>query len=394
MEAFESLKKKAEEVKQKTGKKMLCNVLVDETSIRQHAQWNENAMKFDGFVDLGRNPIEQKSLPLAKDALVFMVCGVEEDFKIPVAYFLVSGLNADERAATANQIFLLLNGVGIDVVAITFDGLPANLSMVKSFGGDFAGKPYFPDPCDKDRKIYAILDAAHMIKLIRNSIASRNLVDGEGGVISWKYFVSLYEAQKNLSWNLNNKLTKAHIQWDKKKMSVKLAVETISNSVADSMEFLQQESEHFKDVGPTVKLIRVFNDVFDIMNSVDKEAEGFKRPITKATAPEHFRRLQEAMIYIKDLKVEGETGSIFASSVHTAFTGFYNNIISFMAMFDDYVQTNKITKIITHRFSQDLLESFFGSVRSMGGRIFLFFKIKFICMFFLNLRFFCFSRLQ
>lgn len=199
-------------------------------------------------------------------------------------------------------------------------------------------------------------------------ISSRNLIDGDGGQISWKYFESLYDAQKNLPYNLGNKLTKAHMQWDKKKMSVKLAAETLSNSVADSMEFMQKECEHFKDVGATVKFIRMINDSFDIMNSTSSEsASGFKRAISTSTAPELFPRLEEAMAYMKLLKVEGEKKSVFSSSVHTSFTGFYNNAISFTGIFNDYVKTNKIAKIVTHRFSQDLLESFFGSIRSMGG---------------------------
>lgn len=125
MEAFDSLKKKAEKVKEKTGSKMLCALMVDEVSIRRHAQWNEAAMKFDGLVDLGRNVPNQDSLPLAKDALVFMISGVDDDFKIPIAYFLVNGLTSDERAAMTNEILIRLSETGIEVVSITFDGLPA-----------------------------------------------------------------------------------------------------------------------------------------------------------------------------------------------------------------------------------------------------------------------------
>lgn len=373
VEAFESLKKKADEFKENTGSKMLCALMDDEVAIRSHVQWNAAAQKFDGFVDLGRNDRtldpNEVNLPLAKNALVFMISGINKDFKIPIAYFLVKGLTADEKAAKTNKILIRLSEIGIVVVSLTFDGHPVNIAMVKIFGGNFDGNPYIFDPADKNRKIYIILDPPHMLKLARNCIATRNLIDGDGGLISWKYFESLYDAQKNLSWNLGNKLTKAHMQWDKKKMSVKLAAETLSNGVADSMEFMQQECEQFKDVAATVKFIHIFNDIFDIMNSTTSEKDtGFKRAISKSTALELFRRFEEAMMYIKQLKVEGESKPIFSSSVHTSFIGFYNNMISFMGIFNDYVQTNKIEKIICHRLCQDLLESFFGSIRSMGGK--------------------------
>lgn len=147
-----------------------------------------------------------------------------------------------------------------------------------------------------------------------------------------------------------------------------MAAQTISNSVADSMEFMQQECAQFENVGPTVKYIRMINDIFDIMNSTTSEtATGFKRAISKSTAAELFRRFEEAIVYMKQLKVEGESKSIFQSSVNTPFTGFFCNIISFMSIYDEYILTDKMDKIICHRFCQDLLESFFGSIRSMGG---------------------------
>lgn len=378
-EAFDALKEKADQFYEKNGTKMLCALMDDEMAIRKHAQWNAATMKFDGFVNLGCNDrtLDPNDInqPLAKNALVFMISGIGEDFKIPIAYFLVKGLTADEKAAITNEILIRLSEIGIVVVSMTFDGFPTNFKMVKILGGSFDGHPYILDPADKNRKIYVILDVAHMLKLVRNCIGTRNLVDGDGHVISWEYFKSLYEAQKNLSWNLGNKLTKAHMEWDKKKMSVRLASETLSNSVADSMEFMQQECEQFNDVGGTVKFIRIFNDIFDIMNSTtSKNAIGFKRPISRLTAPELFSRFDTAMEYISQLKVEGETKPILFSSINTAFVGFYNNMISFKGIFNDYVQTNRIDQIICHRFSQDLLESFFGYIRSMGGKILLFLK--------------------
>lgn len=329
--------------------------------------------KYAGNIDSGRSDlrnVEQGSLPLAKDALVFMISGIKEKFKIPIGYFLASGLTADEKAALVSEALIRLSEIGIEVIAITFDGHASNVALLNVFGGKWNERPYILDPVDKNRKIYLILDPAHMLKLVRNCIGSRDLIDGDGGKICWKYFAELYDAQKELPWNLGNKLTKTHIiHWDLKKMSVRLAAETLSNSVADSMDFMRRECDRFKDAGPTAKFIRIFNDIFDVMNSTgSKCATGFKRAISKSTAPELFRRLEEAMKYIKGLKVAGENKCILLSKINTAFTGFYNNCISFMAIFNDYVQTDKIVEIYTHRFSQDLLESFFGTVRSMGGK--------------------------
>lgn len=327
-------------------------------------------MEYEGFVDVGKKHLNENDLPQAKKALVFMISGFEAKFKIPIAYFLTNGLTADEKAAIVNEALIRLSEIGIEITAITFDGHPSNIAVLNAYGGSWDGKPYILDPVDKNRRIYVLLDAAHMLKLIRNTIATRDLIDGDGGIISWKYFEALYYAQKSLSYNLGNKITKAHIeQWDAKKMNVRLAAETISNSVADSMEFMKTECDKFQDVDPTVKFTRVFNDIFDIMNSTGKDgATGFKRTLSKQTAREFFQRFEEAMAYIKALKVVGETKPILSSTIHVAFTGFYNNMISCIGLYNDYIETGKMTEIVTHRFSQDLLESFFGTIRSMGGK--------------------------
>lgn len=246
--------------------------------------------------------------------------------------------------------------------------------MCRLLGADFnCGKAYIFDPEQTTRKIYIILDPPHMLKLARNCVGSRNLIDGAGGLIEWKYIQMVYEAQKSLACNLGNKLSKTHMEWERKKMSVKLAAETLSNSVADSLEFMKQECEAFKDVDATVKFIRIINDIFDIMNSTNnKKATGFKRSISKSTYQVLFKKFEDAIAYLKGLRVEGEAKSIFSSTVHTPFVGFYNNMVNFMGVFRDYVETDKIDVLITHRFCQDLLESFFGSIRSMGGNFFEF----------------------
>lgn len=71
----------------KTGTKLKVNVIADEMSIRRRVQWNQSKEKFDGFVDVGKPSDSQSNLSMAKEALVYMACGADDDFKIPTAYF-------------------------------------------------------------------------------------------------------------------------------------------------------------------------------------------------------------------------------------------------------------------------------------------------------------------
>lgn len=47
--------------------------MCDERAIRRHVQFNPSTLKFDGFVDIGRKKPDDENVPIAKDALVYMV---------------------------------------------------------------------------------------------------------------------------------------------------------------------------------------------------------------------------------------------------------------------------------------------------------------------------------
>lgn len=366
-DAFEILKKKADEYKA-NGKQLICALIKDEMAIRSHSQWNPHKSKFDGFVDMGKRLTNQGILPLAKEALVYLVSGVCDDFKIPICYFFINSLDTAQSAFVTNEVLTRLSEIGVEITSVTLDGLKTNISMCKSLGANFDGNAYIYDPLNEKRKIYILLDPPHLLKLARNCLGTRNIIDSKSRKIEWRYIELLYEAQKSLAWNLGNKLTRAHMQWEKRKMNVQLAGETLSGSAADSLEFSKQMSDAFAEVDGTVEYIRFINDIFDTMNSTKSDgAVGFKRPITIDTHREFFDLYGRAIEYIKGLKVEGESVPILQSISNTPFIGFLNNMANFMGLFEDYVLTKKLDMLITHRFSQDHLETLFGCIRSMNG---------------------------
>jgi len=50
-------------------------------------------------------------------------------------------------------------------------------------------------------------------------------------------------------------------------MNVRLAAQTLDESVADALCYLKNQKEHFSDVEPTAEFIRYINNAFDILNS-------------------------------------------------------------------------------------------------------------------------------
>lgn len=163
-----------------------------------------------------------------------------------------------------------------------------------------------------------------------------------------------------------NKLNKKHIEWQQRKMKVRIAVETLSASVADSMEFLMiQGHPKFKDAKATIAFVRHFNNLFDIFNSRSMQSKTkFKNPLSPQNKTEIFSYLENVSQYIKDLKIQimnktrntrTNSRSILKTRSKTAFRGYLINIESLKR-----IDSNGILKIFpTFMLSQDFVELFF-----------------------------------
>ena len=187
--AFNALKVKAEDA-EKNGKKLICSLMMDEMAIKKHVSWN--GKKFTGYVDLG-NGINDDSLPVAADALVFMVVSVDGSWKAPCGYFFVNGLSGEERANLVKVCIERLSDVGVKVISLTCDGPSCHFSMLSTLGASLHPSkmiPYFPHPQNKDEKIWVLLDVCHMLKLVRNTLAEKGIIlDKNNGKILWQYLV-------------------------------------------------------------------------------------------------------------------------------------------------------------------------------------------------------------
>ena len=87
-------------------------------------------------------------------------------------------------------------------------------------------------------------------------------------------------------------------------MKVNLAAQALSSSIADALEYCEGKLKlpQFQGCGPTVKFIRVFDHLFDVLNSRNPPARNFKTPIRKSNYEYTKKFLDEASEYIRDLK--------------------------------------------------------------------------------------------
>lgn len=356
----------------KNNQELVCTLMFDEMSIRKHIQWCSKTKKFLGYVTYGDNKNE-----IANYAIVFLVNGVNAKIQVPVAYHFITSLDAKNRKTILLEILAELFKYGITVSNITFDGLPANFAMCRLLGASFTRddmRTFFMDPHSK-RKIYIISDPSHCIKLVRNNLFSRkSFVDSNGDNIQWHFIKSLVEYGKKNDFGLTHKLTNRHINFKNRKMHVGTAVQTFSNSAADSLAFLMaQNIRGFSNAEATIKFIRTFNYIFDIFNThkVDhNQTNHFKSAVNFFNSEEVFNFLNDAKEYIYGLKCAAKGSRrmvpIVRSVIRTGFLGFLINIESLMNMYRELVQEQELMHTIAcYNLSQDHVEMFFSKIRSV-----------------------------
>jgi hypothetical protein len=126
-----------------------------------------------------------------------------------------------------------------------------------------------------------------------------------------------------------------------KKMKVKLAAQTLSSSIADAMELCASQPEHqekFKDSAATVEFIRTIDRLFDLLNSRNPLAKGYKAPMRLNNESYWRPFIGDAIKYITGLKLAN--GQLVTSSLRkTGFVGFAASATSIRDVFDRLVKT-------------------------------------------------------
>ncbi|KAL2092739.1 hypothetical protein ACEWY4_012537 [Coilia grayii] len=354
------------------GRDTVCALTLDEMHL--HAMTEYAGHQLHGYVNIGSGEIENN---MAKEALVVMVVAINESWKVPIAYFLINSMDATDKANVVRESLSRLYEVGIKVVSLTFDGLKTNIAMARKLGANINikdMKPYFPHPEDQSQQVHVLLDACHMLKLLRNAFASLQVLYTEDGQkIEYKYIEALNTIQEKEGLRLGNKLKMAHIQWRKQKMKVNLAAQLFSSSVADAIEFCDKglKLKDFSGSAATVHFLRTVDAAFDVVNSRNPLGKGFKAPLKPSTKDRAEAILQRMEALLHGLKVcqYGKFVPLHQTKRETPILGFIATGRSVLNIYHDLVESNNAScrYLLTYKLSQDHLELFFAAVRARGG---------------------------
>ena len=354
----------------KQDKQVLVSVMLDEMSLKKQIDYDEKSSSYIGFVDVGTGETDD-SLPPATDALALMCVGVNHHFKILLGYFFICGLSGAEKANLVRIALQKIHDTGARALSITCDGPSAHFAMMKGLGANLDPenmRPWFAHPSLSSLRVFTFLDPVHMLKLVRNALASEKILLSPSGLVCWEFINKLYLLQREEGFKAGTKLTKKHLEWEKNKMKCNLAAQTLSNSVAAAIDFCREDLKlpEFQNSKPTTEFIRLFDALFDIFNSRNQFGKQFKAPLREDNQHHWLPLLVEAADYIKSLRRMDGT-LIIQSRLKTGFVGFLSGISALQGMFEELVSHGPLSEIQTYKFSQDHLELYFAAVRSKLG---------------------------
>lgn len=360
--------------KKSKGEYLIVCLSSDEIHIRKHIQWCNQTKSLLGYSSICDDDLGIREV--ANQVLVFMVNGVNQKINIPIAHFFIARLGAEKRKELHVEVLKALLECGVLVSNIVFDGLPANAKMCKLLEANFnIDSMYFDPSIEIDaHRMSIIYDNCHMLKLIRNTLGRKQcLYDASGAPIKWKYFEKLVDFKKSHEFQLTHKMNRTHLNWQKHSMKVNIAVQTLSASTANSMQYLLDAGCYeFVGAEATIKFTKMFNDLFDVFNTKHKiNSNDFKMAISANNEEKIFKFFEEAKTYIQGLEIRNEEGllkNIVKSKVRTGFVGFIINMESLKNIYNRFVKEHKIVKEIgTFHLGQDPLELFFGKARALNG---------------------------
>lgn len=118
-------------------------------------------------------------------------------------------------------------------------------------------------------------------------------------------------------------------------MKVRIAVQTLSKSVSDALMFVAKDLglPQFQNVDATCRFLKIFNDIFDILNSRNIFAKyDFKKPLSEETAPDFFAYMKYVEDYILNLSLGGS--KILETTRKIGFLGFLVCIESLRGLYE------------------------------------------------------------
>jgi hypothetical protein len=293
----------------------------DEMKIQSKFVFDKHSNELNGFVDLGEEElnISSGSSDLATHALVFFFRGAASNLKYALGYFLTKDVTSYQIMPLFwKAVSVLEMGCNLWVCAAVSDGASPNRLFYELHadlvepGGDVVN--YTPNLFAPGRKMFFFSDTPHLLQTTRNCLynsgsgkRTRYMRKNEQYML-WDHIAKLYYSDLDSGLHQLPKLTVDHIILKSySKMKVSLAVQVLSNAVAQALQRHYSSGE----AGETARLCKMMNDFFDCMNvrsttEYQKKRYALLAPYRRAD-DERFDWLQNVFLeYLKSWKSSTE----------------------------------------------------------------------------------------
>ncbi|CAH2086827.1 unnamed protein product [Euphydryas editha] len=356
----------------------LCSLMFDEMSLTPHLQYDSHNDLLEGFAT-------NNGKLFANHVLVFMVKGVKENYKQPIAYYFTNSLNKIQLKNIIKSIVKHAQEAGLVILNTVCDQSTVNVGaiteLIKESRALFIkdNKEWRHDLIYLNGKsIIPIYDVPHLIKGIRNNLLNKDMlysIENEEKLVKWEYFQKVYEADKSLGeLRLLNKLTEEHINPEKiNKMKVKTATQIFSHTVAVATEHLTARSLLQLECKNLIKITLLFDKLFDTLNGNTLHIPNgkiYKGPVKKYSP--HHKMWQDAKIILKTikfriLKKNGDKIRLIETSIPSV-QNLIKTIEGMEAIWKNVNERYGFDALLTRNLNQDPIENFFGNIRSYGVR--------------------------
>lgn len=151
-------------------------------------------------------------------------------------------------------------------------------------------------------------------------------------------------------------------------LQVALAAQTLSSSVADGLEFASELGyPDLRQVGATALFVRVFDQLFDVLNSRTPAATGYKAPVTRNNLPDIECLFRDSETFIMSLEIDDRP--IVQTNKKTGFLGFIFCMRSLFLLSKELLFRfeSPFAYVLSYKMSQDHLELLFNSIRGSLG---------------------------
>lgn len=156
-------------------------------------------------------------------------------------------------------------------------------------------------------------------------------------------------------------------------MNVRLAAQTLSNSVGDGLILMKAINAEFEAVDGTVEFCKSINNIFDLLNCRTRyKVHTLRQPFCVPLRRENFEELkkwaQQKIEYIKGLQDHNGIPLVSASyGRKCGFRGFIICLENILELFELLNAKYKLEYILTYKLLQHPIENLFSAIRMMGG---------------------------